>query len=202
MIRHTLAAAALSLAAIPLVASGASAATCGSIIETLLTQDNNTNSPANEGCELGSTKEFTLAQINDDALFGKSDWKPGADLGLSLVLTNTTASSGSWEVTLNLVSDLASVEHMLLAFDTTDPGSGSQGVDPATYVAYRIDPSGTLSGTYTELFFDLDGTKEAAISNAEVYVTAAAPIPVPAALPLVATGVGALALMRRRRKAG
>jgi hypothetical protein len=151
------------------------------------------NVTSNSGCQIGSTNNDSVTQVNADAIGGVSGWQLIDDLELE-------GKSGTWNIGANF-------------FDTYSQGllvfkSGEGNTVPDDYVGYVILPANGTSGTWVTMFAqanDADKDKDVSHVNLYAYIgggPAPDPTPLPGAVLLmgsVLAGSGGIAAWRRRR---
>lgn len=156
-------------------------------------------SVSSAACELGSTNNDSLAQVNIDAMFGFSDWLfdakdddlDGVNAGpnsLSLTLIGDVLS-GTWSIASNAFSIYSDI--MLVFKD----GNGS----PNTYVGYLLN---STSGGYTTPFTNPANGNPKDISHVSIYVrgNGTTIVSEPAMLGLLSLGLLSLVIARRRMR--
>jgi hypothetical protein len=196
----TLAAGAALMAAAALSPGGASAASsaCSTAYPTLSLDAKVSGTSA---CEVGSTNNASVAQVNADTMFDFDDWNSvdglkieqggssGSGLGVSLNVTGMGSApftSGTWSVT---GLDLASQDAMLVFKDGQDI--------PDTYVGYLLS---ALSGNWESPFINSRNGNLKAVSYISLYIRDASPVPLPAGAVLLISAFGLAAGARRMRR--
>ena len=146
-------------------------------------------------CNIGTVPTDSEGQVNDDMIFGVSDWVLAVtDGGTGINLGYKDGVSGVWNIENQVQALLgAGVQFtdLMLAFRIRESGS--------KYVSYLIDSSST-SGTWDTPFFASDGTPKS-VEALSFYYRApidGAPIPTPALLP-GAVGMAVAALRKRKQ---
>ncbi|MBE9476542.1 MAG: VPLPA-CTERM sorting domain-containing protein [Proteobacteria bacterium] len=203
---------ACAVVAFSVSASGAYAATISSNICSTYVADSVTKTA---GCELGSIGQDFLnptLQVNDDKLFGQTDWNfiardnapfgtsESGDIGVgtNLFIDGAPTGSGTWAIAKALFQTYG---NLLLVF------KGGEGavIEPDKYVGYLLDGS-FFNGDYIHSpFINLNTQGQTGISHVSLYGRIGEnneppPIPLPAGGLLLLTGLAGLGAASRRRK--
>ena len=157
--------------------------------------DNVSNST---GCEIGSTNNDSVSQVNIDTMFDFGDWAlfsatNGSITGLGdLAEPATSGSLGLGGV------DWTTFGNLMIVFKD---GNG----EPDTYVGYLIEDGYTGSISWTTPFLNPVGDTAKDVSHINAYVRGidtppSQPIPEPTSMLLLGTGLVGLARICRKRK--
>jgi hypothetical protein len=123
----------------------------------------------NNGCQVGSVNVDSQAQVNADALFGRTDWQ--------FIETGLAGLAGTWDLGVTFFAT-HSAGVVLLRDGPTNV--------PSQYVAW-LELSAT-SGTYTTPFSTPNGTPTAAF-HYSYYGAPPGPSPVPLPAPFLLLGL-------------